>query len=433
MPEIIFSSQPDFEKALTVLLNRKAENNSSVNEIAQKIINDVIQRGDEAVIEYTNKFDRVNIVANQLKVSSDEIELAYKSCNPEVIAALNLAAKRIEQYHQKQMPSDFKYNDTDGVLLGNIWKSINSVGIYVPGGLASYPSSVLMNAVPAKVAGVKKIIMTVPAPDGKLNPLILAAAKIAGITEIYRIGGAQAVAALAYGTKTIPAVDKITGPGNAYVAAAKKIVFGRVGIDMVAGPSEILVVSDNKSDPSWIAADLLSQAEHDTAAQSILITDDEQFAKKVSDAIQQHLSTLERSAIAAKSWHDNGAIIIVENLLKDAVNIIDCIAPEHLELAIDNPEEMAVQISNAGAIFLGRYTPEAIGDYIAGPSHVLPTAGTARFSSGLSVFDFLKRVSLIGCNRKAFLKLAQPTDMLAEEEGLGAHALSIKLRLKDDK
>jgi len=397
---------------------------------AVEIVNDVIKNGDVAILKYTNKFDHLNATTiEQLKVTEDEIETAVKACSAELIASLELAAGRIEAYHRKQLPASFDYIDEAGVRLGNIWNPIRSAGLYVPGGTASYPSSVLMNAIPAKVAGVKELLITTPTPHGKLNPAVLAAAKIAGVTEIYKIGGAQAIAAMALHGNSLPNVDKIVGPGNSYVAAAKAHLagFGYVGIDMIAGPSEILVVADSKTPAAWIAADLLSQAEHDENAQSIVITDDEAYARAVIAAVEDHLRILPRGEIARKSWEKMGVVIVDEDFA-NTVALINSIAPEHLELAIDNAEEIAGQVTNAGAIFLGRYTPEAIGDYMAGPSHVLPTSGTARFSSGLSVFDFLKRTSLIGCSEAAFNTLAAPTALLAESEGLGAHALSVNIR-----
>lgn len=430
MVKIFDTSEISPEEIAAFFQNVNEEAAEQVTKTVREIIKDVDFERDKALIKYTNKFDRANISdADELLVSSEEIDEACKNCDPELLSALELAAERIALYHEKQMPRDFSYKDKQGVTLGNVWKPLWSVGVYVPGGLASYPSSVLMNAVPARVAGVKEIIMVVPAPEGNLNPAVLAAARIAGVDQIFKVGGAQAVAALAFGTETVPNVDKIVGPGNAYVAAAKRELFGTVGIDMIAGPSEILVVADKKTDPEWIAADLLSQAEHDENARSILVTDKHDYADKVVEAIEWHLSTLERADIARKSWENNGAII-VDHKFKNVVDLVDYIAPEHLELAIDKPEKLAKQISNAGAIFLGRYTPEAIGDYTAGPSHVLPTSGTAWFSSGLSVYDFLKRMSVIGCTEKSFEALADATQLLAESEGLGAHALSISLRRK---
>lgn len=392
------------------------------------IISDVKKNGDAAIVKYTNQFDHVSVESvAELKVSAKEIDMAVNACPPELLSALEFAAKRIEIYHQKQMPVSFDYTDQLGIRLGNIWKPVKVAGLYVPGGTASYPSSVLMNAIPAKVAGVKELVMTTPAVGGILNNAVLAAAKIAGVTEIYKIGGAQAIAAMALGDNSVPIVDKIVGPGNAYVAAAKRELSNIVGIDMIAGPSEILVVSDNKTKPEWIAADLLSQAEHDENAQSILITNDEAYAQAVMAAVEEYLKILPRAEIARKSWNNKG-IVIVDDNFDNTIALINYIAPEHLELAIDNAEQIAEQVTNAGAIFLGRYTPEAIGDYTAGPSHVLPTSGTARFSSGLSVFDFLKRTSLISCTQSAFMELADKTICLADSEGLSAHALSIKVR-----
>lgn len=344
-----------------------------------------------------------------------------------MIRGLELAANRIASYHQKQLPQSFDYIDEIGVRLGNIWKPIKVAGLYVPGGTANYPSSVLMNAIPAKIAGVKELVMTTPAPHGKINPAVLAAARIAGVTEIYKIGGAQAIAAMALGGNSVPNVDKIVGPGNAYVAAAKRELSNIIGIDMIAGPSEILVVADKNTNPRWIAADLLSQAEHDENAQAILITNEESYARLVITAVEEHLTILPRADIARKSWNNKGVVIVDANFTH-TTDLINYIAPEHLELAIDNAEEMANMVINAGAIFLGRYAPEAIGDYMAGPSHVLPTSGTARFSSGLSVYDFLKRTSLIGCSLEAFMNLAPAAACLADSEGLQAHALSLRIR-----
>lgn len=420
---------PDFEKAFLALLSSREADSKNVASVVSEIIRNVKEEGDKALFSYTTQFDKFPANADSIRVRPEEIANALSLCSPELMRSLKTAAARIEGYSKKQMPQNLDYTDEDGVRLGHIWSTLDSAGIYVPGGLAAYPSSVLMNAIPAKVAGVKKIVMAVPAPEGKLNPAILAAAHIAGITEIFKIGGAQAVAALAYGTKTVPAVDKIVGPGNAYVAEAKRQVFGKVGIDMIAGPSEILVISDAKSNPEWIAADLLSQAEHDKDAQSILITDDEKFAAAVEDKIKEILKTLPRAEIARASWEKFGAVILV-NDLKESAELANRIAPEHLELAVENPQELAQQIRHAGAIFLGRHTPEAMGDYIAGPSHVLPTSRTARFSSGLSVFDFLKRTSIAGCSPQAFEKLAPYVEVLADAEGLGAHALSVSARKK---
>lgn len=395
---------------------------------ARNIISDVKRNGDEAILKYTNQFDNTNFTTiAQTKVTAAEIEAGINECSYELLQSLELAAQRIASYHQKQLPTSFDYIDEQGVRLGNIWQPLKIIGLYVPGGTASYPSSVLMNAIPAKIAGVKELIMTTPAPNNILNPAVLAAAKIAGVTEIYKIGGAQAIAALALGGNSVPIVDKIVGPGNAYVAAAKRELSNIVGIDMIAGPSEILVISDNKTNPNWIAADLLSQAEHDANAQAILITDDENYARQVMKAVDETIKLLSRADIASASWQNKGVVIVDENFT-NVIELINFIAPEHLELAVDNADEIAAQVTNAGAIFLGRYTPEAIGDYTAGPSHVLPTSGTARFSSGLSVFDFLKRTSLIGCTEASFQKLASSTACLADSEGLSAHALSVRVR-----
>jgi histidinol dehydrogenase len=423
------SFRQDFEDAFAITLTVDTE----LNVVVGSILQDVSENEDKALLHYTNKFDRTKYTAADLKVTAAEIDAAYKRCDAETIAALELAAQRIEVYHKKQMPADELYTDEQGVELGWQWTAIGAVGLYVPGGTAAYPSSVLMNAIPAKVAGVENLVMVTPTPDGVMNDVVLAAAKVAGVDEIYKVGGAQAVAALAFGTKTIPRVNKIVGPGNAYVAEAKRQVFGNVGIDMIAGPSEILVIADDKNDPRHIAADLLSQAEHDVDARSVLITFDEDFADKVEAAVEKILPDLLREDIARKSWDDNGTIIViaagtdVENR-EQAVIAANKIATEHLELAVENPKEWLPKIKNAGAIFLGRHTPEAIGDYMAGPSHVLPTSGSAKFSSGLGVFDFIKRSSIIGCSVDAFDKLADATEHLAEKEGLTAHALSVSVR-----
>jgi len=419
---------PGFEAAFAALLGAKRETDADVDEAVAAIIADVAARGDAALVDYTKHFDRVTLTANTLRLSPNEIAEAAARAPDETVAALRLAAERIESFHRKQLPQGIDYTDASGVRLGMRWRPLASAGLYVPGGTAAYPSSVLMNALPARVAGVGRLAMTVPTPDGVLNPLVMAAARLAGIDEIYRVGGAQAVAALAYGTAAIAPVDKIVGPGNAYVATAKRRVFGRVGIDMIAGPSEILVVADGRNDPAWIAADLLSQAEHDLAAQAILVTDDAAFAVLVAQAVEGHLATLPRAAIARGSWEAHGAIIVVADW-NEAVTLIDRIAPEHLELAVDDPEELARRVSHAGAIFLGRYAPEAVGDYIAGPNHVLPTARSARFASGLSVFDFLKRTTLVGCDAEGLAALAPAAIRLAEAEGLDAHALSLSIRL----
>ena len=417
-----------FEQAFADLLTTKRETDTDVNDTVTEILKDVRQRGDEAVVEMTRRFDRFDMTPETLQFTSAEIDAAIEACDEELIAALVVAAKRIADFHGRQVPEDLDYTDAAGLRLGYRWTAVGAAGLYVPGGTAAYPSSVLMNALPARVAGVERLVMVVPTPDGVVNPLVLAAARIAGVHEIYRIGGAQAVGALAYGTQTIAAVDKIVGPGNAYVAAAKRQVFGTVGIDMIAGPSEILVLADKTNDPAWIAMDLLSQAEHDAAAQSILITDDAAFADAVSGAVDAALKTLPRSEIASASWRDFGALIVVDNF-EHAIPLVDRLAPEHLELAIDDPRAMANRIRNAGAIFLGRYAPEALGDYLAGPNHVLPTARSARFSSGLGVLDFMKRSSMIAADADSLAAVGPAAIKLAEAEGLDAHARSIAIRI----
>lgn len=406
----------------------KREISDDIDDTAKAILFDVLKRGDDAVLAYTKTFDRVDLDPGQLRITRDEIEAAIRACDSNTFDALKLAHDRIESFHKKQMPTDQRYTDPVGVELGHRWTAIEAVGLYVPGGTASYPSSVLMNAIPAKVAGVPRIAMVVPTPDNKLNPIVLAAADLAGVHEIYRIGGAQAVAALAYGTKTIQPVAKIVGPGNAYVAAAKRRVFGTVGIDMIAGPSEVVVMADGQANPDWIAIDLLAQAEHDVAAQSILVTDSPELADNVAAAVERHLKTLPRADIAAASWRDFGAIILVETLLS-AVPLIDRLAPEHLEIESENAEQLASLIRNAGAIFLGSYTPEAIGDYVGGTNHVLPTARSARFSSGLGVLDFMKRTSILKCSAESLRAIGPAAIALAESEGLQAHGRSVAIRL----
>jgi histidinol dehydrogenase len=417
-----------FEAAFAALLVAKRETDADVDDAVAAIIDDVRERGDAALVDYTNRFDRVALTALQLRLSPQEIGGIAAKAPIETVAALKTAADRIESFHRRQLPQSLDYVDKTGVRLGMEWRPLASAGLYVPGGTAAYPSSVLMNAIPAKVAGVGRLVMVVPAPDGRLNPLVMAAATLCGIDEIYRVGGAQAIAGLAYGTATIAPVDKIVGPGNAYVAAAKRRVFGQVGIDMIAGPSEIMVVADARNDPSWIAADLLSQAEHDTSAQAILVVDDADFARMVETAVTRHLATLPRASIAGQSWDANGAILVVRGW-DEAAALVDRVAPEHLELAVDEPENLAKRIRHAGAIFLGRYAPEAVGDYIAGPNHVLPTGRSARFASGLSVFDFLKRTTFVGCDVNGLAALAPAAIRLAEAEGLDAHALSLSIRL----
>jgi len=419
----------DFLDAFERLLGSKREADSDIHDAVAGIIADIRGRGDDALLAFTAKYDglAVGSVA-ELALSADMLQAALDALDDDLGQSLELAAARIQAFHEKQRPNGFAYTDEAGVELAMRHTAVDAVGLYVPGGKAAYPSSVLMNAIPAMVAGVKRRVMVVPARDGDVNELVLAAAALAGVTEVWRIGGAQAVAALAYGTQTIAPVDKIVGPGNAFVAAAKRQVFGQVGIDSIAGPSEILVVADAHNDPAWIAADLLSQAEHDEAAQSILITDDAAFADAVDKAVRTMLPTLDRAAVAGQSWQDNGAIITVPHM-DEMPAIADRIAAEHLELALDNAEEWAEKITHAGAIFLGRYTPEAIGDYVAGPNHVLPTARTARFSSGLGVADFMKRTTMVSCDASSFAKIAPAGVALADAEGLGAHALSMRIRM----
>lgn len=428
MPVRLDARDADFAQSFEALLHAKRETAEDVNAAVAAVLADVRTRGDAAVIDFTRRWDRLELTPATLRITDAEVDAAVAACDTRTLDALRLAADRIEAFHRKQVPEVLSYTDAAGVRLGARWTPVGAVGLYVPGGTAAYPSSVLMNAVPARVAGVPRIAMVVPTPDGKLNPLVLAAARISGITEIYRIGGAQAVGALAYGTQTIAPVDTITGPGNAFVAAAKRQVYGTVGIDMIAGPSEILVVADGANDPAWIAADLLSQAEHDVSAQSILITDDAGFADAVMAAVDAHLRTLPRAEIAGTSWRDHGAVVLVPTLA-DAVPLIDRLAPEHLELAVADPDALAARIRNAGAIFLGRHTPEAIGDYVAGPNHVLPTARSARFSSGLNVLDFMKRTTLVGCDPASLARIGPAAVALAEAEGLDAHALSVSIRL----
>jgi histidinol dehydrogenase len=427
MPLRLNIAQADFIPAFKKFLALRDAGSQQVNHIVTDILRRVKDEGDNALLDYTRQFDRFDATLENIRVTPHDIADSISLCSPELMRSLKAAAQRIRDYSTRQMPQDLDYTDAEGVRLGHRWSAIDAVGLYVPGGQAAYPSSVLMNAIPAKVAGVQRLVMVVPAPDGKLNPALLAAAHVVGIDEIYRIGGAQAIAALAYGTQTIRPVDKIVGPGNVYVAEAKRQVFGTVGIDMIAGPSEILVIADDKNNPDWITADLLSQAEHDKDAQSILITTDAAFADKVEAAVSKCLETLPRREIAEASWERYGAIIVVQDW-EQACAINNTIAPEHLELAVENPDALLPQIAHAGAIFLGRHTPEAIGDYVAGPSHVLPTSRTARFSSGLSVFDFLKRTSLIGCTPQSLAAIGEYADVLATTEGLHAHALSVTLR-----
>ena len=431
MPVCLNSLDSTFEKDFETLLSSKREDSVDVDSSVRDIIGAVIEFGDQALLDYTQKFDRIVLSPDKLRFSQSELKEKAAEVSDEDRRALELAAARIEAYHKKQLPENAFWTDESGVELGWRWSPVAAAGLYVPGGLASYPSSVLMNAIPAKVAGVRRLAITVPTPDNKINPLVLLAAQLSGVDEIYRIGGAQAIAALAYGTKTILPVDKITGPGNAFVAAAKRQVFGKVGIDMIAGPSEILVIADNTSRPDWVALDLLSQAEHDENAQSILITDSDDVVKEVTKQIEINLKNLSRTKIAGKSWNDNGAIIKVPNFDR-AVELSNRIAPEHLELCVADPDNLAKKISHAGAIFLGHWTPEAVGDYVTGPNHVLPTARSARFSSGLSVMDFMKRTTLAKVSRDALLKIGPSAVTLADSEGLECHGLSISERMKSN-
>ncbi len=422
------ASTSEFETHFAAFLDRKRESASEVDAQAAQILAAVRTGGDKALAELTLRLDHTDLAQIPMRVAPREIDAAFASISEQQRAALELARDRIAAHHRKQMPQDCRYRDELGVELGWQWSAIESAGLYVPGGTASYPSSVLMNAVPARVAGVERIVMVVPAPGGRLNPLVLAAAKLAGIEEIYRIGGAQAIAALAFGTETIRPVTKIVGPGNAWVAAAKRQVFGTVGIDMVAGPSEVLVLADRSNDPDWIAADLLAQAEHDRAAQSVLITDDPRFADSVAAAVQRQLDLLPRAEIARASWEDHGAIILVPDFAA-AIPLVNRLAPEHLELAIEEAEALLPSVRNAGAIFIGRHTPEVIGDYVGGSNHVLPTSRTARFSSGLSVLDFMKRSSLLKLEAEQLATLGPAAITLAESEGLSAHARSVAIRI----
>ena len=418
----------EFAQRFAELLALKREVAEDVDETVRTIIAEVVARGDEALIEYTRRYDGLDLTPDRLRVAPAEIEAAAAACSPEDIEALALAKARIEAFHRQQKPADHLATDALGVTLGWRWTALESVGLYVPGGTASYPSSVLMNALPAKIAGVPRIVMVVPAPGGRISPLVLAAAKLAGVDEVFWVGGAQAIAALAYGTRTIAPVAKIVGPGNAWVAAAKRRVFGQVGIDMIAGPSEVLILADRDANPDWIAADLLAQAEHDAAAQAVLITDDASLADAVEVAVGRQLATLPRAETARASWRDFGAIILV-SALADAIPLVDRLAPEHLEIETRDADALASRIRNAGAIFLGGHTPEAIGDYVGGPNHVLPTARSARFASGLSVLDFMKRTSILRCSPEALRALAPAAIALGRAEGLEAHARSVAIRL----
>lgn len=428
MPQFLIYDQPDFDGCLDALLTMKREDSPDVDTAVASIIEDVRARGDAAVIELTERFDRMTLTSETLAFTAEEMAAECARVSTAEREALELAATRIRAYHERQMPCDETWTDDSGATLGWRWGPVAAAGLYVPGGLASYPSSVLMNAIPARVAGVERLVICAPTPGGQTNPLVLLAAQLSGVDKVYRIGGAQAIAAMAHGTETIAAVDKITGPGNAYVAAAKRRVFGRVGIDMIAGPSEILVIADADNDPDWIAIDLLSQAEHDESAQSILVTDDAALGRAVADAVDVRLRTLERRDIAGASWRDFGAVIVVRDLTQ-AAEVSDRFAPEHLELCVADPDALAARIRHAGAIFLGKWTPEAIGDYIGGPNHVLPTARSARFSSGLSVMDFLKRTTLTRMTPEALKAIGPAAETLAGSEGLQAHGLSVRARL----
>ncbi len=428
MAQRLDARDASFPKDFAALLSAKREVSEDVDQAVRAIIEDVAARGDEALIDYTYRFDGLALQPETLRISDEEIDSAEAQCSKETLEALALAKERIEVFHRAQRPQDSQTTDALGVTLGWRWTAIESVGLYVPGGRASYPSSVLMNAVPAKVAGVPRITMVVPTPRGETNPLVLAAARLAGVDEVFRIGGAQAVAALAYGTETVKPVAKIVGPGNAYVAAAKRRVFGQVGIDMIAGPSEVLILADSHANPDWIAADLLAQAEHDPAAQSILITDSAPLADAVEQAVARQLETLPKAEIAGASWRDFGAVILIDTLA-NAIPLVDRLAPEHLEIETENAEELAGRVRNAGSIFLGSHTPEAIGDYVGGPNHVLPTARSARFSSGLGVLDFMKRSSILKCDPAALRALGPAAIALGRAEGLEGHARSVAIRL----
>ena len=421
--------EPGFAAAFAALVDARREADADVSAAVTEILADVRARGDAAVAQRTLKFDGHDLDVTGWRIERDSCRAALEGLEPKLREAIELAASRIRAYHEGQRPADREHVDEAGVRLGARWRAVDSAGLYVPGGRAAYPSSVLMNAIPAKVAGVERLVMVVPTPKGETNPLVLAAAEIAGVDEIWRIGGAQAVAALAYGTERIQPVDVVVGPGNAWVAEAKRQLYGRVGIDMVAGPSEIVVVADGQNDPEWIAADLLSQAEHDPTSQSILFTDDDTFADAVAAAVERQLTTLATSATATTSWQTNGAIIVVDELA-DAIPLCDRLAPEHLELAVENPEPLFARVRHAGSVFLGRHTPEAVGDYVAGPNHVLPTGRRARFASGLSVLDFMKRTSFLACDSASIQRIGPAAVALAEAEGLPAHGRSVALRLQ---
>ena len=425
----IIYKKNDIKKFISNLINQSKSLNIKIEREVEKIFQNIQRKGDKALFSYAKKFDGCKLNAKNILIDKNKIKILAKKCPKDIAKALYFSSSRIKKFHLHQIPKNYKYKDSKGVILGSQWKPINSIGIYVPGGTAAYPSSILMNSIPAKIAGVEKIAMVIPQKNTKLNPIIAKAAEIADIDKIYRIGGAHSIAALAWGTKSIEPVDKIVGPGNIYVTIAKKKIFGDVGIDMIAGPSEILVVSDKNNNPDWIAADLLSQAEHDINSRSILLTDDLTFAKKVTKSIDLILKDLPRSKIASKSWKNNGKIIVIKKI-SNSYKIINQLAPEHLELAIDAPEKILNKVYNAGSVFLGRYTPEAIGDYVAGPNHVLPTGRTARFSSGLGVIDFLKKITFTKCNKKSLHLLSNSAIKIAKAEGLDGHALSIDMRKK---
>ena len=425
----IIYKKNDIKKFVSSLINQNKSLNIKIEQEVEKIFQNIQRKGDKALFSYAKKFDGCKLNAKNISIDKNKIKIFAKKCPKDIAKALYFSFSRIKKFHLHQIPKNYKYKDSKGVILGSQWKPINSIGIYVPGGTATYPSSILMNSIPAKIAGVRKIVMAIPQKNTKLNPIIAKAAEIADIDIIYRVGGAQSIAALAWGTKSIEPVDKIVGPGNIYVTSAKRKIFGNVGIDMIAGPSEILVVSDKNNNPDWIAADLLSQAEHDINSRSILITDDLAFAKKVTKSIDLILKDLPRSKIASKSWKNNGKIIVIKRI-SSSYEIINQLAPEHLELAIDEPEAILNKVYNAGSVFLGRYTPEAIGDYVAGPNHVLPTGRTARFSSGLGVLDFLKKITYTKCDKKSLQLLSNSAIKIAKAEGLDGHALSINMRKK---
>ncbi len=427
----LIASDPDFETKFARIVNDRRESDANVANDVRAIIDHVRQKGDDALAELTSRYDKHALTAelSSWRIGKDQCQAAYDFLAPEAKSALDLAAERIRAYHEGQLPQDRDYRDAENVRLGARWSAVEAAGLYVPGGRAAYPSSLLMNAIPAKVAGVERLVVTTPTPKGEINELVLAAAHVAGVDELWRVGGAQAIAALAYGTARIKPVDVITGPGNAWVAEAKRQLFGVVGIDMVAGPSEILVIADNQNDPDWIAADLLSQAEHDPSSQSILITDDVAYAAAVEDAVDVLLSQLETGRTATSSWEDHGVVIVVEDLVAEAPALANRLAAEHVQIALDDPETVFAGIHHAGSVFLGRYTPEAIGDYVAGPNHVLPTGRRARFSSGLSVLDFMKRTSFISLDEQALAAIGPAAAALADIEGLPAHARSVRVRL----